>query len=1021
MSRARCHLVPGACALALLVPFTAAPASTLSWAAAASGFASAAANWNPAAVPTGSDLLRFDVGPGLYTVTFDAAVPASVSHDYRRGLVLISCASPHDIATQLTAGSGAGQVVTARLNSGTLTSGWSMLVGTGSGADGTLQVLGSSAHMIQHTGPGAPVLSVGGALGKGTMRVAAGGIFEAGRSVNLGQHAGSLGILRVVGEATGTGAHASQFLADHGAADLRVGDDGAHGVAEITGGGYTRFARDLIMAAGAGDSAEVTIATKGTLDSSRVEIQDDLSLSANFTGGAAAGWSHLTLDEGGVLSVADSSVFGDPDGSSVTFDMHKGSRFSTGSLVLQQAGLLDGITGGTLQVLGGTLVPSAGGFRLPGGIDGPKLELHSGATASVSTTPGVPAAIVGDASYATLNLFNGSSFTASGGRVVLGSQAGSSGTLFMYQDAAFTSAARTIVGDTGAGGLYAWYGSTVTTDGLDVGRAAGGDGHVRSSLGDSRITVTDLLNVGGSANGPGGAGVVEAALEGTIDLQRAGLSGTVWPGGELYVNEGGTVNLTADLDVSGTLRMGGGTLNGGAVSLLPGGTLTGHGAVVSALTTGTDTSTVIHADGDLTFGSGLSFHSFVNRGRLEVGDHLVTIYAASPTDLGNVTLDGGELRITGGSSLESGKRLTGTGTITGNLFNQGDIVASGPTGIQIAGLLSNAGSGVGGSRIRFLSTASFAGGGHLDLPVTTDAGSRIVPGAELVMGQAGVLDALDLHGVLQVLDQQRVELRSGNDVTLHGTEALFGGTLDLAGGGAALTIDAGGALVGRGTIGAPLVVAGSVSADSVGLPINVTGTLQLTSSARMSVQVGKLSLARFSRIVATGPLVLSGTLDVEFLPSYLQAGVDSIQVIAGASRTGTFTTLLYKGQPVTGEYAVHYSADGAWVILTGSTVDVSDEPVADVSPRTIGFAALGSPGTHADLELALPGDAQVRLDVYDVWGRRVATLIDRALAAGRHRFAASPSGLAAGVYYARASIRGASGLETRTLRFVQLR
>ncbi len=54
--------------------------------------------------------------------------------------------------------------------------------------------------------------------------------------------------------------------------------------------------------------------------------------------------------------------------------------------------------------------------------------------------------------------------------------------------------------------------------------------------------------------------------------------------------------------------------------------------------------------------------------------------------------------------------------------------------------------------------------------------------------------------------------------------------------------------------------------------------------------------------------------------------------------------------------------------------------------------------SKAAIEYALPEAAKVKLDVYDVLGRKVATLVDREQPAGRHRATLRASGLAPGVY-----------------------
>ena len=67
-------------------------------------------------------------------------------------------------------------------------------------------------------------------------------------------------------------------------------------------------------------------------------------------------------------------------------------------------------------------------------------------------------------------------------------------------------------------------------------------------------------------------------------------------------------------------------------------------------------------------------------------------------------------------------------------------------------------------------------------------------------------------------------------------------------------------------------------------------------------------------------------------------------------------------------------------------------------------------GVSVDLEV--PQSAQVRVDVYDVMGRRVAVISDGALAEGRHQFRFDGAGLAGGVYAIRATVSTSDGSQT---------
>ena len=69
------------------------------------------------------------------------------------------------------------------------------------------------------------------------------------------------------------------------------------------------------------------------------------------------------------------------------------------------------------------------------------------------------------------------------------------------------------------------------------------------------------------------------------------------------------------------------------------------------------------------------------------------------------------------------------------------------------------------------------------------------------------------------------------------------------------------------------------------------------------------------------------------------------------------------------------------------------------------------------LEFALPRESKVKLEVFNVLGERVATLVDRTLPAGRYEERFAPSGLASGVYLYRVTAGGF--VETKKLLFLR--
>ncbi len=119
---------------------------------------------------------------------------------------------------------------------------------------------------------------------------------------------------------------------------------------------------------------------------------------------------------------------------------------------------------------------------------------------------------------------------------------------------------------------------------------------------------------------------------------------------------------------------------------------------------------------------------------------------------------------------------------------------------------------------------------------------------------------------------------------------------------------------------------------------------------------------------------------------------------------------------------VHYSG-GSFRIVPRSTADIVDEGVAGVGGHalTFDFSVFPNPARTARLSFTLPKAANVDIGIYDVAGRRLATLASGTLDAGVHSREwsgkdASGHDVGAGVYFARLR----AGSETRAVRTVYL-
>jgi YD repeat-containing protein len=113
-----------------------------------------------------------------------------------------------------------------------------------------------------------------------------------------------------------------------------------------------------------------------------------------------------------------------------------------------------------------------------------------------------------------------------------------------------------------------------------------------------------------------------------------------------------------------------------------------------------------------------------------------------------------------------------------------------------------------------------------------------------------------------------------------------------------------------------------------------------------------------------------------------------------------------------------YDDNGNVLTITTSYGGSGVEEEAATPLRFALGAATPNPGSGPRaIAFSIPEAGRVSLRVFDVAGRLTATLLDRALPAGRYESRLSPAGWAAGVYFYRLSL----GERTLTGRMVLLR
>jgi hypothetical protein len=120
-----------------------------------------------------------------------------------------------------------------------------------------------------------------------------------------------------------------------------------------------------------------------------------------------------------------------------------------------------------------------------------------------------------------------------------------------------------------------------------------------------------------------------------------------------------------------------------------------------------------------------------------------------------------------------------------------------------------------------------------------------------------------------------------------------------------------------------------------------------------------------------------------------------------ASRSGREVRLTL-GQPVSGKSsnAEHTVRHGFWTEKkTGPATAVEDPPPTLPKSYRLDQNHPNPFNPRTTISYALPKEGHVLLSVYDVRGRRVATLVNQTQSAGEHSHVFAPVDLASGVYF----------------------
>ncbi|WP_181172297.1 autotransporter domain-containing protein [Mesorhizobium sp. B2-2-3] len=648
---------------------------------------------------------------------------------------------------------------------------------------------------------------------------------------------------------------------------------------------------------------------------------------------------------------------------------------STDDLIVATSGL------GSLTIQNGSTLTSAGATLLGGFGGSSGVVTVTGAGSRWNNTSASVLAL-GNSGSATLKIQDGGTVTALGG-VRLGSGATSNGTLNINSGGTLETTAllRGFFGtkqvNIDNGTLRAlsnnatWIASGFTGTQLNI--AAGG--LTLDSNGFAVTVASPLSGVGGVTKV--GAGTV------TFNTAQTYTGETVVQSGTLALTNTGSVTGSSRVVVDGTFDISGVTAAGSDIQFLAGGgavelgtktltilnassifsgSITGSGALAigggTQFLTGANTytgGTVIAVGSALRIGDGGASGSIVgnvaNDGALTFNRSDDPTFAGAVSGSGNLTkLGGGTLTLTGDSTYTGGTTISAgalqigdggtSGSITGNVANNGTLAFNRSDDIVFAGAISGSGG------------VQKLGGGWLTLTgVNSYSGGTLIAGGFLQVGNGSTTgsiqgDVVVNNGVLAFNRSDAVTF--GGAISGNGLLFQFGtGTTTLTG----TNTYSGGTVIGTGTL-----IGSSTSFGSEG--IGNFGALVIDQPTDATFgnainETGSFTKRGAGNLNLTGTGSLSGATTVEAGKLSVNGSLASsaVTVLSGASLGGSGTvgaTTIQSGATIApGNSIGTLTVNGNLVLAAGSTYEVEisgaggSDRIAASGTATVGGSQVG--------------------------------------------------------------------------------
>jgi hypothetical protein len=417
--------------------------------------------------------------------------------------------------------------------------------------------------------------------------------------------------------------------------------------------------------------------------------------------------------------------------------------------------------------------------------------------------------------------------------------------------------------------------------------------------------------------------------------------------------------------------------------------------------------------------------SFADSGTIVVHD--TTTGVANLRIANFVTLSGnGVMRLTDGHSATidspsgytftqaSGHSIRGTGNMQSYFFNSGDVWADqADSTLLLSNTNTNAGryAAINRGILRVTGTLNNISGTTL-----TGGEFQAGPNSQVQINlPTWRTDAADV--VLEGHGSKLADL-SGNDILTFLNRINAGGSLTLRN-DRDFTVAPTDSFINAGTL---------VLGDSSDFAVTaaVGNRFTLLRGSRLVIELAGHGSNRCGHLVVPGLVQLQGRFIPRLANGFVPAVGDSFLVMDFNARNDGFAG--YDSMAVAPGVALVavWKPHQLWLraVNTG-TLAVDDPPAKGPGanlPKVVRFGARSGAGHLAQFELDLPAASDVEVGLFDVTGRRVATLASGSVPAGRHAWPLDASGAsAAGVYFGLARISSETGTQTLHARVVSWR